>query len=840
MFTYDKPGRHGFRGACPGMGMSAILESTPYAGRVRVPPLPVDAVLDELTGALRATGAVVLKAPTGSGKTTRVPPALLDAGVQGTVLVLEPRRMAARAAARRIAAERGGRVGEEIGYQVRFERKAGKRTRLLVITEGILLRMLQDDPLLEGIGAVVFDEFHERSLNSDLALALAQRVRSEVRDDLQLVVMSATLDPAPIAAYLDDATVIETQGRSHPVEVEHFTPRQGAYLEMTVHSALLELVPRTQGDVLVFLPGAGEIERARRALLPRGERDGTEPVFPQAEVLTLFGAMDAKAQDAVLEPGTNQRIILATNVAETSLTVPGVRAVIDSGLERVPRVDPSVGLPRLELVRIGRESADQRAGRAGRTAPGVCVRLWSQPEDARLAPRRTPEILRADLAGAVLQLLAFGERDVASFPWFEPPPAHALAAATTLLERLGALRDGRITRIGAAMARLPLHPRLARLVVAAKELGHGARLAHAAAQISEAGPRAPDPRQIKRISAQLERLIGKTHARGSPEEAVLRGILAAYPDRVARRREPGSDRAVMVGGRGLKLGSERGLPTQATLFVAVDVDAGGRGERAEARARRLSAIERAWLPEDRVRTVETAGFDTETGSVRGTRRVLYEDLVLEEVAIQLARGPLVEAALVEAAAANLSEALPLDAPDLVALRTRVACLRAWRPELDLPALDDEAVTALLPELVRGKRSFAELRKAPLLDHLRGRLTWPQLQVLDREAPERVEVPSGSRIRLRYEEGKAPVLAVRIQEAFGLLETPTVASGRVKVLMHLLAPNQRPQQITDDMPSFWANTYAGVRAELRRRYPKHAWPEDPYTAKAEHRPGRRRR
>ena len=834
--------------------------------------LPVDAVLPELTAALRAAGAVVLKAPTGSGKTTRVPPALLDA-VEGQVVLLEPRRVAARAAARRIAQERGEAVGGTVGYQVRFERKASKDTRLLVVTEGILLRRLQDDPLLEGVGAIVFDEFHERSLASDLALALAQRVRAEVRDDLALVVMSATLDPAPAATFLGDAPVIETQGRSHPVEVEHRPGRPEERLERGVRSALLDVLPRSDGDVLVFLPGVGEITRVARTL----ESEGTGH---DVDVLPLHGELPPAKQDAALEPGPRRRVILATNVAETSLTIPGVRVVLDAGLERLPRMDPGVGLERLETVRIARESADQRAGRAGRTAPGLCVRLWSKPEDARLAPRRAPEIERADLAGSVLELLAFGETDLEAFPWFEAPPAHALAAARTLLERLGAIEDGRLTPTGEAMAKLPVHPRLARMLVAARELGHGRRIALAAAALSDRSPFAPLPRgervdhvgpsdvldavealeafddhktlrggarelrrgparQALRVRDQLARMLPRMEGRGDADEAVLRALLAAYPDRVARRRAPGSDRAVMVGGRGLVLGTDSSV-REAELFVAVDVDAGRKGHHAEALVRRASGIERSWLPAARVRTEESAAFDPETCSVRGTRRVLFDDLVLEEVAIQVERGPLVERALADAAAEDLAGALALDDETVASLRTRLACLRAWRPELDLPALDDDAIRTLLPELARGRRSFAELRKAPLLDHLRGLLRWEQLQAVDREAPERIEVPSGSKVRLRYEEGKAPVLAVRIQEVFGLLETPTVAGGRVKVLMHLLAPNHRPQQITDDMPSFWANTYKGVRAELRRRYPKHAWPEDPYVAKAERRPQRRRR
>jgi ATP-dependent helicase HrpB len=839
---------------------------------VSLPKLPVDDVLPQLLAAVKAHGAAVLKAPTGAGKTTRVPPALLDAGVHGQIVMLEPRRVAARAAARRIAAERGSRVGQEVGYQVRFERQASDATRILVVTEGVLLRMLQDDPLLERVGAVIFDEFHERSLQADLALALTQHVRTSVRDDLRIVVMSATVDPSPIAAFLSDAPVVESHGRAFPVEIE-YRPQDGdARIDDVVRRAVRDVVARTQGDVLVFLPGVGEIKRCARALAAIEDAMG-------ADVLELHGELPPERQDAAVTEGPRRRVVLATNVAETSLTIPGVRAVIDAGLERVPRVDPSIGLSRLETVRISRESAEQRAGRAGRLAAGLCVRLWSRSADARLDARREPEIRRADLSGALLQLLSWGETDLAHFPWFEAPPAHAFEAALSLLRRLGALEDGHLTGIGRAMASVPAHPRLARLLLEAKRVGHGRRLALAAAVLSDRSPfvslrrgesaehhsdsdvlDAVDAleayeqsgrldagaRRLRRGPAQfalrarnqLARAAGRAPAQGDPDEAVLRAVLAAYPDRVARRRAPAEERAVMVGGRGVRLDRSSSV-REPELFVCVEIGGGRRGERSEAWVRSASAVERSWLPAGAVRTESLAGFDSTLQAVTGTRRTTYEDLVLEEVAVQLERGPDVERALREAAAADLEAALPMDDAAVVGLRTRVACLREWNPDLELPDLGDDAIRALLPALVRGRRSFTELRKAPLLDHLRGLFSWEQLQRLDREAPEHIEVPSGSRIRLLYEPGRPPVLAVRIQEVFGLQETPTVGGGRVKVLMHLLAPNYRAQQITDDMPSFWANTYASVRAELRRRYPKHAWPEDPLTATPQRRPGRRR-
>jgi ATP-dependent helicase HrpB len=840
-------------------------------------PLPIDQVLPSLLTAVSKAGAAVLKAPTGAGKTTRVPVAVSDAlrkaNVPGQVIVLEPRRVAARAAARRMSSERGTRLGEEVGYQVRFERKASKDTRVLVVTEGVFLRMLQADPFLEKVAAVLFDEFHERSLFSDLALALAQRVRGSVKEDLKIVVMSATLTPSPVATFLGDAPVIESEGRLFPVEVEHSPSAPETPLEKSVRSVVLRVVKEGDGDVLVFLPGVGEITRCAKLL-------AEDARALDVEILPLHGELPPERQDAALVEGGRRKVILATNVAETSLTIPGVRVVVDAGLERVPRVDPAVGLERLETVRISRESADQRAGRAGRTGPGRCVRLWSQSEDAHLAPRRLPEVQRADLAGAALQLHAWGESDLRAFPWFEAPPEHALESAETLLTRLGALVDGRLTEAGRLMADVPAHPRLARLLVAAHEFGHGRRLALAAALLSERSPFVPlrrgeevehaslsdvldavealeaferngrldaGPRPLRRGAAhhalraakQLARVVGSSSSDGDADKAVLKAVLAAYADRLARRRIRKGDRAVMVGGRGVRLGSGSAV-RDAELFACVDVDAGRRGERSEAWVRSASGVERAWLDPTRVRTTETLSFDPKRECVRGVRQVCFDDLVLEEVEKQVGRGADVAAVLEAAARDDLGAALALQGKGLAAFRARVACLKSWRPELDLPAIDEETLAALLPELCRGKRSFEELRQAPLLDHVRGHFTWEQMQTLQREAPEEIEVPSGSRIRLLYEEGRPPVLAVRIQEVFGMRETPTVASGRVKVLMHLLAPNQRPQQITDDMPSFWKNTYPYVRAELRRRYAKHAWPEDPLRASPEHRPQRRPR
>ncbi len=817
-------------------------------------PLPVDDVLAELVAAVRARGAAVLEAPAGAGKTTRVPPALLDAGLagSGSVVVLEPRRVAARAAARRIAAERGVRVGDLVGHHVRFDRRAGPATRVLVVTDGIFLRLLEDDPLLDGVGCVVLDEVHERSLAQDLALALVRRVRESVRPDLNVVAMSATADAAPLAAFLG-AGVVTSAGRLHPVEVRHLERPDARPLPEVVASAVRRALAETRGDVLTFLPGVGEI-RAVGALLADAARD--------ADVHELYGDLPAERQDAALTAGPRRRVVLATNVAETSVTVEGVTAVVDSGRARVLRHDPATGLDRLELVRIARSSLVQRTGRAGRTAPGVAYRTWTQNEERDFPERLEPEVRRVDVAAAALTLLAWGESDLAAFPWFEPPERERLAAACELLERLGALHDGRVTDVGRAMARLPVHPRLARLLVEGHRRGAPRRTALAAALLSErdagrAGRRgatrhasasdvldrmdasARDRGFVAQVARRLEEAtedaLGRAPHAAESDDAVLRALHVAYADRLARRRAPGDARAVLAGGGGVRLARESAV-LDAELFVCVDVDA---GTGPDALVRAASEVRREWLPAERITTRVDVAFDAPTGRVGAVRRTSCDGLVLDETQVPVPADGRAEALLADAAARDLPRALPLADAAVAAFRARVGCLRAWRPELELPALDDDALRALLPELVRGCRSFDDLRRAPLLDHLRGRLTWQQLAALDREAPERIEVPSGSHVRLAYEIGRPPVLAVRIQELFGLRETPRVGAGRVPVLLHLLAPNQRPQQVTDDLPSFWRNTYPVVRAELRRRYPRHAWPEDPLAAAPERRPAPRR-
>jgi ATP-dependent helicase HrpB len=841
----------------------------------------MDAELPGVIAALRHGPSVVLRAPTGAGKTTRVPPALLDAGLGGSgqVLVLEPRRLAARAAARRIASERGGRVGGEVGYHVRFDRQAGAGTRLLVVTPGILLRRLLDDPFLDSVGVLVFDEFHERGLESDLALGVTRLLQQTVRPDLRLVVMSATLAAEDLAAYFGGCPVVVSEGRLHPVEVRYEPRSLNDPWPDAAAKAAVRLLDRTDGDLLIFLPGMQEIRRTAEALAPTARDRGLL-------LMPLHGDLPPEEQDRALHRQDRRRIVLATNVAETSVTVEGITGVVDTGVARVLKFDPDLGLDRLELTPIARDSAEQRAGRAGRVGPGVCVRLWSEASHRHRPAFSEPEVRRVDLAGAILHLSCLGEADLAHFPWLEPPDGAAVDQALLLLRRLGALDGSTVTALGRRLAQLPVHPRLGRMLVEAEQWDRPDRCALAAALLSERDPilrpsggrtsppaaSAETPSDVlERVEAleefersgRLETPLGTLHggaarstlrvrdqllrvlcqAEPNPssplmtsipsDEVLMRALLTAFPDRLARRRESDPSRGLMVGGKGVRLAPSCGV-RGAELFVCVDVDA----RSAEAWVRQASAVRRDWLPAGAVTAAVEVMFDPDAERVSARRRIRYEDLVLEESTASLPDAEAVAAVLADAARNRLDRVTPPDGSAAGFFRLRVRCLREWMPELGLPALDQNDFADLLPWLCPGLRSFEELRGADWLSQLRGRLTPQQLQAVDREAPERLAMPSGSRIALHYEPGRPPVLAVRIQEVFGLADTPRVGGGRVRVLMHLLAPNHRPQQVTDDLASFWANTYPQVRKELRARYPRHAWPEDPLNAAAERRPRRK--
>ena len=866
----------------------------------RMQPLPIDDVLGDLIVALRESPCVVLQAPTGTGKTTRVPGAVLDAAIApGQVVMLEPRRVAARAAARRIAQERHVVLGEEVGYQVRFDDRAGPKTRLRIVTDGILLRMLQTDPFLESVGAVVFDEFHERGLNVDLALGMVRRIQQTVRPDLRIVVMSATLglgsarfrdadsgssarldeqihdrragilqnnteglpEIRALPAFLGHCPVIVAGARSHPVEIEYLPGFSREPLPDLAMQGVARLLTQTPGDLLVFMPGVGEIRQTLDRLEPLA-REQNLTLQP------LYGDLTPEQQDAVLSKGTRRRVIVSTNVAETSVTVEGVTGVVDTGLVRLLRFEPGLGLDRLSLEKISQASADQRAGRAGRTQPGVCLRLWGERDQRALPEQTEPEVRRIDLASAVLQLSQWGENP-RDFPWYETPPAAALDQAELLLSQLGLVKHGALTERGKAVSTFPLAPRLGCLLLAGATFGVRDRVALAAALLSErdpfvrngAGPRRPTShasesdvvdrvvamedfersgvlesacgrlnpgaaKSILRVRDDLKRLfrslkLPPAEPVAHADEGLQRALLAAFPDRLARRREPDQGRAVMVGGRGIRLAVESAV-LEAELFLCVTADAGG----TEALVRQASAVQREWLPPEGLETVEAFGFDTQHERVTATRRTMWLGLTIADIVIKLPEGDQVALVLAEAAGRQLEQVLPKD-DEILNFLARVRCLRSWRPDLDLPPLDDAHLARELPSLCAGCRTFADLRRADWSSFLRGLLTWPQLQTLDREAPERWPTRSGKRIALRYEVGRPPILAARIQDLFGLAETPRIAGGRVPVLLHLLAPNMRPQQVTDDLKSFWINTYPQVRKDLRRRYPKHAWPENPW-------------
>ncbi|WP_082842278.1 ATP-dependent RNA helicase [Gemmata sp. SH-PL17] len=847
--------------------------------------LPIDDALPELLAALRANGAAVLRAPTGAGKTTRVPPAVVESGLAGTglVLMLEPRRVAARAAARRMAIEHGSPIGDVFGYQVRFDRKASARTRVLVVTPGVLLRRLIDDPFLDGTACVVFDEFHERGLEADLALGMVRLVRENVRPELKVIVMSATVDPLAVSTYFGGCPVVDSAGRTFPVDVKYRPRRTDTPVPLAVADAVRDVLTERDGDVLAFLPGLREIGQTAEHLETFAREQGIA-------VLPLHGDLPPEQQDCALQQLDQRKIVLATNVAETSVTVAGVTAVVDSGLARQMEFAPDVGMDRLRLVPISRASADQRAGRAGRTAPGVCVRLWDEPSHRGRPEQTVPEIKRVDLCGAALQLAALGERDVRKFPWLDAPTEEAVQQALRLLEQLELLNADGLTPLGEAAAALPVHPRLGRLLLEGQRLGCAPRAALAAALLSERDPflrefdsgppvrRAPPTVSdvLDRVEAleaferggrldgplgrlhrggahgvlevrnQLARLIrpnpqppfpkkeggfeappflGEGLGRGS-DSSLLRCIFTAYPDRLARRREPGSTKALTVGGRGVRLAQTSGV-SEPELFVCVDVDAGG----ADSFVRLASGVEREWLSSERVTTRIEVIFDDKTERLAARKVTRFNDLVLDETNAHIADESEAASVLAAAAAERLEKVLPPPDSAAGAFRTRVRCLRAWVPELELPAFEAADLHEALEALCRNRRSLADVRNGPWLDFLKGQLTYQQLQMVESEAPERIEVPSGSHIQIEYAEGRPPVLAARIQEMFGLTETPRVARGRVKVLLHLLAPNYRPQQVTDDLASFWKNGYPIVRKELRARYPKHSWPDDPLTAEA---------
>jgi ATP-dependent helicase HrpB len=833
---------------------------------VTIPALPIDEVLSALRQALAVHDAVVLQAPPGAGKTTRVPLALLDEPwLTGRgILMLEPRRLAAGNAARYMAELLGEAVGERVGYAMRFERRVSRRTRIEVVTKGILTRRLQTDPGLEGVGLVIFDEFHERNLHSDLALALCRDAQQGLREDLRLLVMSATLDAEPLSRLLGGAPLITSTGRSHPLDIHYLDQNpQGPPGQWTAQ-ALRRILPQTQGDVLVFLPGVADIRRCHEDLAEFAAAS-------QVVLCPLYGDLPYAEQEKAILPARERKVVLATNIAETSLTIEGVRVVIDSGLERRPRFEPGSGLTRLETQRISAASAVQRAGRAGRLGPGVCQRLWSAATQGSLLPFTPAEIRQADLAELALDLARWGVRDAQSLAWLDPPPQGALAAAQALLRDLGALDvSGRVTQQGIAMSELGAHPRLANLMLRGQALGMAGLACDLAALLAErdifkeagesrhaaasdflerldilqrfrhqAGREVPTNtgytalRQVLRAADQwCRRLKVQPGERPYDEEALGRLLIAAYPDRIAQQRTPGSDRYLLANGQGARL-SRRSAVQAPAFLVAVDIFG---AEHAESDIRLASGITREMLEEECAEGLtwrREVCWDAREGRILAREMLTLGALVVQVRPVPM-RGEEQGRAIVDGVRALGLEALGWTAESRQFL-ARLRFVRRHDTDFNWPDVSPEILLETLDSwlgpYLSECRSRADLQRFDPLHAVQGLVDWSLRERLDQLAPTHLDVPSGSRIRLDYESEGAPVLAVKLQELFGLEETPRLAGGRVAVLIHLLSPARRPLAVTQDLRNFWNNVYPEVKKELSGRYPKHPWPADPWNSPA---------
>lgn len=831
----------------------ALVSSLPRLPHA--PPLPIDAILPAVGEALASRGVAVVVAAPGAGKTTRLPLALLDAPwrAEGRILVLEPRRIAARAAAVQMATLLGERVGETVGYRVRHESRVGPRTRVEVLTEGILTRMLQDDPTLEGVAAVLFDEFHERHLPSDLGLALALESRAVLRDDLRVVVMSATLEAAPVARLLGggagEAPVIVSEGRSHAVSTDWRPLRDGLPFATAVAQSTRRALDEHAGDALVFLPGIAEIHRVRTAL---------EDAGLAVEVQLLHGSLSLEEQSAVLRPATSQRrVILSTSIAESSVTLDGVRLVIDAGLSRVPRFDARSGMSRLETLRVSRASADQRRGRAGRTAPGHCLRLWDAATEAALSARSVPEILESDLAPLALELACAGIGDAARLAWLDAPPAGALAQARALLRSLGALdAPGGVTPHGRAMAALGIAPRLAHLVLRAAAHGVAPLGCEVAALLAERDvlrreaadgdadlqsrldalrggmSAAVDRGRLQRVRQEakaLERMLRQVPRTASEPLGLGALVALAYPDRIAKRREGEAARFLLRNGRGARLERPQALGDALYLAIA-DLD----GNPAESRIwlaasldeEELRAVAGAAITVTRVVTWDEARDQPVAVAREQLDAIVFRERPARDVADdEIAR------ALAASVQRRGLDALPWRASDQ-ALRARLAAAHAAAPERYPDVSDPELLHSLDDWLVPALgaiRRRADLSRVELGAALLARCDWRARAALEAFVPTHLEVPSGSRIAIDYSDPTQPVLAVKLQELFGMLETPRVADGRLPLTIHLLSPAGRPVQVTRDLASFWRAGYFEVRRDLKGRYPRHPWPDDPLSA-----------
>jgi ATP-dependent helicase HrpB len=804
--------------------------------------LPIDAALPGLTAALRDRNTAVLVAPPGAGKTTRVPLVLLDEPWigNGKILVLEPRRLAARAAAARMASTLGEQVGDTVGLRVRFGSKISKRTRIEVVTEGVFTRLVLDDPSLDGVAAVLFDEFHERSLDADLGLALARDAQHGLREDLRLLVMSATLDGARVAKLLGDAPVIESEGRAFAVETRYLGRDPRAPVERPVADAVGRALRADPGSVLVFLPGAAEIRRTERLLAEQIKE-------PTVEIVALYGALDAAVQDRAIAPAPagRRKVVLATSIAETSLTIEGVRIVIDSGLARVPRYEPDVGLTRLETVRVSRAAADQRRGRAGRTEPGICYRLWDEPQTGSLEAYTRPEILAADLSGFLLDLASWGVADPGKLAFLDPPPGPALTEARTLLADLGALdADGRITPGGEALRKLPLPPRLARMVTQASDMGAGALAANIAVVLTERGLGGNDVD----LTHRLEELRRDRSSRGgearamagrwagiaggksdtSTETPSVGEILAlAYPDRVAKNRGTGA--FLLANGRGGSVDPASALARAPFLVVAELTGTAAQGRILLAAPIEAAEIEARFA--DRIVGGDEVNFDPASASLRARRTRRLGAMLLADGPLRVEPNENTARLLAEGIARLGIGRLPWTNA-LTQWRDRVMFLRAaegdeW-PDLSDAALATNAAEWLAPALTE-QTSLSQIGADRLGEALQVLVPWALKRRLDAEAPTHFEAPTGTRVAVDYAAEAGPTISIRVQELFGLAQHPALAGGRVPLVIELLSPAHRPVQVTRDLPGFWKGSYAAVRTEMRGRYPRHPWPEDPANA-----------
>lgn len=806
-------------------------------------PLPIDAVLDDLSRTLEAHNAAVLVAPPGAGKTTRVPLALLDAPwVKGKkIIVLEPRRIAARASADRMAKSLGERAGETVGYRVRFGSKISRATRIEVVTEGIFTRQILDDPELSGVAAILFDEFHERSLDADMGLALARDAQLGLREDLRILVMSATLDGARVAKLLGEAPVVESEGRAFPVETRYVGRKADAPIERQMADAIASALRADSGSVLAFLPGAAEIRRTQTFLAERVQD-------ASIEIVPLFGALDAAVQDRAIAPAPKgiRKVVLATSIAETSLTIEGVRIVVDSGLARVPRYEPDMGLTRLETVRAARAAVDQRRGRAGRTEPGVCYRLWDEPQTASLAPYTQPEILSADLSSLVLDLAQWGVADPSALPFLDPPPAPAWKEAKNLLSELNALdTDGRITAEGKSLRALALPPRLARMIVDSHRAGAGEDAAEIAAILTERGlggdsadlehrrdqfrrdrsPRAASARDLARRWASQ---VAASEKAGQQEDLSTGLMLAyAFPDRVARNRGNGS--FVLANGRGASV--EQTSSLARTPYVAIGEMTGTAANGRILLAAHIAEddIERHFA--EHIDTADEIFFDRGAMALRARRKRVLHAITLSEATLAVSPSEDTARIFADGLIAAGLDRLPWSKA-AKQWRDRVMFLR--RAEGDSwPDLSDDGLIArrddwLVPALY-DKIALKDISAGDLSDALMALLPWEMRARLDREAPTHFEAPTGSVLAIDYEAEQGPTIAVRLQELFGLNTHPSIAAGKVPLVLELLSPAQRPVQVTRDLPGFWRGSYAAVRSEMRGRYPRHPWPEDPASA-----------